>query len=327
VNHLQRFGAKTLIGDWLIYSSVWVLAKVVRRLPMRLAMFLGGGIGNLLYFTFKRRRQIALQNLQIVFGTEKSDAERKKICRENFRNLGKTAIEFLRFPKLTFHNIWREVTVEGKENLVRALDLGKGVIVFLPHFGNWELLALVYGALIPNRAKAIALPIRNEFLNTLIWKYRQHLSLKLIPRKQAGKEALRALRDNFAVGFFADQNAGREGVFVDFFGKHASTARGPTTLALKTGAPILFSIDVRQSDDRHRVFISPPVELEISGNFELDVQINTSRLVKILEDYIYQFPSQWLWLHNRWKTQPDTQWHVKSQFRKRRERVVQHDET
>ena len=298
-------GAKTLIGDWLIYSSVWVLAKVIRRLPKRLAMFLGGGIGVLLYFTSKRRRQIALENLQIVFGTEKSDAERKEICRENFRNLGKTAIEFLRFPKLTFDNIWGEVTVEGKENLIRALDLGKGVIVFLPHFGNWELLALVYGVLIPNRAKAIALPIKNEFLNTLVWKYREHLSLKLIPRKQAVREALRALRDNFAVGFFADQNAGRDGVFVDFFGKHASTARGPATLALKTGAPILFSIDVRQSDDRHRVFISPPVELEISGNFEQDVQINTAHLVKILEGYIHQFPSQWLWLHNRWKTQPD----------------------
>ena len=304
VNHLQRFGVKALIGEWLIYIYVWVLAAAVRRLPKRLAMFMGSVIGDLFYFTCRRRRQIALENLQIVFGTEKSDAERKKICRENFRNLGKTAIEFLRFPKLTFDNIWREVDVEGKENLIRSLDLGKGVIVFLPHFGNWELLALVYGVLIPNRAKAIALPIRNEFLNSLVWKYREHLSLKLIPRKQAVSQALRALRDNFAVGFFADQNAGRDGVFVDFFGKHASTVRGPATLALKTGAPILFSVNVRQCDDRHRVFISPPVELEISGDFEQDVQINTTRLLKILEGYIRQYPAQWLWLHNRWKSQP-----------------------
>ena len=268
-------------------------------------MFLGSGIGVFYYFAAKRRRQIALENLQIVFGNEKSDAERKGICRGHFRNLGKTAIEFLRFPKLTYDNIWREVAVEGKENLIGALDRGKGVIVFLPHFGNWELLALVYGVLIPNRAKAIALPIKNELLNSFVWKYRQQLGLKLIPRKRAVRETIRALRNNFAVGFFADQNAGRDGVFVDFFGKYASTVRGPATLALKTGAPILFSIDVRQRDDRHRVFISPPVELEISGDFEQDVRINTTRLLKILEGYIHQYPAQWLWLHNRWKTQPD----------------------
>ena len=305
VNHLQRFGAKSLIGEWLIYCCVRILAAIARRLPKRLAMFLGDGIGNWLYFISKRRRKIALDNLRIVFGAERSCRERKEICRENFRNLGKTAMEFLRFPDLTFDNIWREVTVEGKENLINALDTGKGAIVFLPHFGNWELLALVYGVLIPNRAKAIALPIKNRFLNSLVWKYRQHLSLKLIPRQQAVRGALRALRDNFAVGFFADQNAGRDGVFVDFFGRHASTVRGPATLALKTGAPILFSIAVRQSDDRHRVFISPPIKLETSGDFEQDVQMNTARLLKMLEGYIRQFPSQWLWLHNRWKTQPE----------------------
>lgn len=268
-------------------------------------MFLGSGIGVLYYFAAKRRRQIALENLQLVFGCEKSDAERKEICLGHFRNLGKTAIEFLRFPKLTDNNIWREVAVEGKENLIGALDGGKGAIVFLPHFGNWELLALVYGVLIPNRAKAIALPIKNEFLNSFVWKYRQQLGLKLIPRKRAVRETIRALRNNFAVGFFADQNAGKDGVFVDFFGKKASSVRGPATLALKSGAPILFSIDVRQHDDRHRVIISPPVELEISGDFEQDVRINTTRLLKILESYIHQYPSQWLWLHNRWKTQPD----------------------
>lgn len=294
-----------MICDRLVHWSVWVIAAAARRLPKQLAMFLGSGIGVLYYFAAKRRRQIALENLQLVFGCEKSDAERKEICLGHFRNLGKTAIEFLRFPKLTDNNIWREVAVEGKENLIGALDGGKGAIVFLPHFGNWELLALVYGVLIPNRAKAIALPIKNEFLNSFVWKYRQQLGLKLIPRKRAVRETIRALRNNFAVGFFADQNAGKDGVFVDFFGKKAASVRGPATLALKSGAPILFSIDVRQHDDRHRVIISPPVELEISGDFEQDVRINTTRLLKILESYIHQYPSQWLWLHNRWKTQPD----------------------
>ena len=209
------------------------------------------------------------------------------------------------------------MTVEGKEHLIGALNQGKGAIVFLPHFGNWELLALVYGALIPDRAKAIAFPLKNRHLNALVSQYRERLSLKLITRRQAVRETLRALKGGYAVGFFADQNAGREGVFVDFFGKPASAVRGPATLALKTGAPLLLSMDIRQPDDRHHVIITPAIDLEISGDLEQDVQINTAHILKILETYIRQYPDQWLWTHNRWKTQPDPKWQMKRQIRKR----------
>ena len=277
---------------------------------------LGSSLGDLLYFVLKKRRHIALKNLQIAFGDEMSADERAKICRRSFQQIGKTAIEFLRFPKLTFDNVWEEVTVDGKEHLIQALNQGKGAIVFLPHFGNWELLAMVYGALIPNRAKAIAFPLKNRYLNALVSQYREQLSLKLITRRQAVRETLRALKENYAVGFFADQNAGREGVFVDFFGKQASAVRGPATLALKTGAPLLLSMAIRQPGDRHHVLIMPEVDLEISGDLEQDVQINTAHILKILETYIRQYPDQWLWTHNRWKTQPDPRWQMKRQNRK-----------
>ncbi len=277
---------------------------------------LGSGLGNLLYFVLKKRRRIALENLQIAFGDEMSTDEQAQICRRSFQQIGKTAIEFLRFPQLTFDNIWEEVTVEGKEHLIQALNRGKGAIVFLPHFGNWELLALVYGALIPDQAKAIAFPLKNRYLNALVSQYRERLSLQLITRRRAVRETLRALKENYAVGFFADQNAGREGIFVHFFGKPASAVRGPATLALKTGAPLLVSMDIRQPDDRHHVLITPAIDLEISGDLEQDVQTNTVHILKILEAYIRQYPDQWLWTHNRWKTQPDPQWQMKRQIRK-----------
>ena len=197
------------------------------------------------------------------------------------------------------------------------MNQGKGAIVFLPHFGNWELLALVYGALIPDRAKAIAFPLKNGYLNALVSQYRERLSLRLITRRRAVRETLRALKENYAVGFFADQNAGREGVFIDFFGKPASAVRGPATLALKTGATLLLSMDIRQPDDRHHVLITPAIDLEISGDIEQDVQINTEHILKILEAYIRQYPDQWLWTHNRWKTQPDLKWQMKRKIRKR----------
>ena len=304
--------------DWSTAFIIRILAVIIRWLPKGYALMLGSSLGCFLYLALKKRRRIALENLQIAFGAEMSADERAQICRESFKQIGKTAIEFLRFPKLTFENIWNEVTVEGKEHLIGALNQGKGAIVFLPHFGNWELLALVYGALIPDRAKAIAFPLKNRYLNTLVSQYRERLSLKLITRRQAVRETLRALKGGYAIGFFADQNAGREGVFVDFFGKPASAVRGPATLALKTGAPLLLSMDIRQPDDQHHVVITPEIDLEISGDLEQDVQTNTAHILKILETYIRQYPDQWLWTHNRWKTQPDPRWQMKRQIRKSR---------
>ena len=130
------------------------------------------------------------------------------------------------------------------------------------------------------------------------------MSLKLIPRKRAIRETLGALKNNNAVGFFADQNAGPEGIFVNFLGKSASAARGPATLALRTGAPLIFSLSIRQPDDHHHVYISPPIHPNPSDDFERDVETYTGQMLNHLEAYIHKYPEQWLWLHNRWKTQP-----------------------
>ena len=290
--------------DRCVYRIVSLFGWGCRQLPKSWTLQLGHGIGLLFYYLVKKRRKIALNNLQIAFGSERTAEQRKEICKASFINVGKTCIEFLRFSKLNAENIWNEVTVAGRENLHAALESGKGAIVFLAHFGNWELLSLVYGALIPNRAKAIAFPLKNDLLNTYIWQQRERMSLKLIPRKQAVRETLRALKNNEAVGFFADQNAGPEGVFVEFLGKLAAAVRGPAVLALKTGAPLLFSLDVRQPDDRHHVYISSPIYTEPSDDFEQDVEQYTTQMLKQLETYIHKYPEQWLWLHNRWKTQP-----------------------
>ncbi|MCY4401338.1 MAG: lysophospholipid acyltransferase family protein [Candidatus Poribacteria bacterium] len=290
--------------DSLVYQTVMFFGWICRLLSNKWAMSLGTVIGKLLFRILKKRRQIALSNLQIAFGNDINEERQREICKASFINFSKTIIEFMRFSKLTPENMWNNVTVDGVEHLNRALDKGKGAIVFLPHFGNWELLSLVYGLLIPNRAKAIAFPLKNAKLNDYVWQSRELMSLELIPRKNAIRSTLRALKNNDAVGFFADQNAGEQGVFIEFFGKHASTAKGPVAIALKTDAPILFSLDIRQPNNQHQVHISPPIYMEPSNDTEHDIEKYTTILMKKLEKYIEQYPEQWLWLHNRWKTQP-----------------------
>ena len=132
--------------------------------------------------------------------------------------------------------------------------------------------------------------------------------LKIIRKRRATKYVLKALRDNYIVGFIADQNAGREGVFVEFFGKLASTARGPVAIALKTGAPLILSFDIRLPNDQHRLIITEPMELTVTGDLDKDVACNTAKLRSEFEKQIRRYPCQWMWQHDRWKTRPDAKW-------------------
>jgi len=267
-----------------------------------------------MYSLLKSRRKIAMSNLRLAFGNEKTESELKRIAKESFHNLGKNIVEFLRFPLLNKQNLWDLVTVEGRENVENARKLRRGVIVFIAHLGNWELLAPTYSALFP-RTVVIAFPLKNQYLDKMVNKYRCWFGLEIIRKRLATKYVLKALKDNYIVGFIADQNAGREGVFVEFFGQLASTARGPVAIALKTGAPLILSLDIRLPNDRHRLIITPPMKLAHTGNLDDDVACNTAKLMAELEEYIRRYSCQWMWQHDRWKTYPDAKWMSKRRQR------------
>lgn len=276
---------------------------VVRRLSFRAALRLGAKLGRLLAVLVKKRREIAMSNLSLAFGKRKSQSEIRQIAIECFENVGKNIVELLRFPCLNSENIWNYVKIVGMENIEKGFEKGHGIIVFIPHFGNWELLALVYGASL-ERSAAIAFLLKNPYLNKLVESYRSRFGLRLIPKKNAIRQVMRLLRENYGIGFLADQNAGKNGIFIDFFGKPASFERSPITLALRTNAEIFFSIDIRQPDDRHVVLIEPISVERTGGSLEDDLAFNTKKVARKLEEYILRYPPQWLWIHNRWKTQP-----------------------
>lgn len=291
------------VKHFTVYLSVVIVGFIVRRLSLNTALRIGEKMGILLAVLVKKRRKIALSNLQLAFEKEKTKREINEIAVKCFENIGKNIIEFMRFPCLNLEDFWNCVSIVGKENIERELERGNGVIIFSPHFGNWELQALFYGVLLKKSA-AIAFPLKNQYLNQLVESYRSHFGLKIISKKSAIRQSMRLFRENYGIGFLADQNAGKNGIFIDFFGKLASFERSPITLALRTDASIVFSIDIRQPDDRHVIFIEP-VLVEKTGNLEEDIILNTRKIAKKLEEYIRRYPSQWLWVHNRWKTQPE----------------------
>ena len=119
---------------------------------------------------------------------------------------------------------------------------------------------------------------------------------------------IRRLRRGEAVAILMDQNVGwRKGVFVDFFGHRACTNKGMALLALETGAAVVPTFGWRKQDDSHSVQLSPAVPLIDTGDREKDILANTARYTKIIEEAVRAHPSQWFWLHKRWKSRPPSE--------------------
>jgi len=286
-----------------IYMLVVAVGFIVRRLPRSAALRLGTGIGSLLYRFVKRRRQIALNNLKMAFGDEREDEELKQIARASFQNMGKTLAEFLRLPKYSREHLLNLVQIDGIENLYNAMTAGKGVILVSAHLGNWEF-GLHVIAMLTNNISGVVQKLNHHRLDRLLNSYRTGHGVEVIERGTAVRPILRRLRQGRGIAIMSDQNAGDGGVFVDFFGIPASTPRGPIMFALRTGASVIYIFDIRQDDDSHLLTMSKPLELKISGDLETDIKVNTARVTKHLEEVIRKYPSQWLWMHNRWKTKP-----------------------
>jgi KDO2-lipid IV(A) lauroyltransferase len=198
------------------------------------------------------------------------------------------------------------VSIEGRENLERALARGKGVILVSAHFGNFPLL-LGRLALEGYKAAGIMRPMRDSRVEKIFLDKRTKFGVKTIysqPRNVCVNNTIQSLRNNELVFIPIDQNFGTAGVFVRFFGKQAATATGPIILAQRTGAALLPCFIVRQIDDTHKIIFEPYFELESGKEARETIAINTQKLTDIIERYIRNYPAEWGWIHRRWKSQP-----------------------
>jgi len=273
-------------------------------LPRPLAYRAGNLAARLGYILARRQREVGIHNLRMVL-PELSDAERRRIIRGVFTNLGRLLVEFSHFPELNRGNIASLVEYEGLQHYLNAVSRGRGTIFLTAHIGAWELSPLAH-ALAGHPLKFLTRPIDNPRVDRLVTRYRSLGGNQVVRRKDAMREVLRALRNNESVGFLIDQNTTRsEGAFVDFFGIPASTTTGVATIALRTGATVVPAfMRWEPSRRRHVLHFDPPIDLVATGNREADAVENTRRFNEVLETFVRKAPDQWLWIHKRWKTRP-----------------------
>jgi Kdo2-lipid IVA lauroyltransferase/acyltransferase len=291
--------------DWIGYGAVRAAVGALGALPLGWAMRIVELFALLAYVFDRPHRRVGMRNLEIAF-PEKSLAERRRILRGSFLNLGRTVAELAHLPRLGVAELRDMVRFDDEavwSDLMRRAP-ETGCIIMSGHFGNWELLAFangMFGHPISMVHRTIANPLVDRWLNAL----RERAGTRLIRKKHASAGILRALRSHEILVLPFDQNSTRGlGVFVDFFGLAASTNSGIARLALRTGVPVVPAFVVREGRSTHRVHVLPDIQVERSGDSETDVRMNTQRLSDIFEAMVRRHPEQWLWMHKRWKTRP-----------------------
>ena len=272
-------------------------------LPWRVMLLAGAALGELLYWLWPVMRRRVLANMQFAFQGEKSAAELVSLARATYRHYGKVVLEMVSSLRLPEARLDRLVKMEGIEHAHAAIAQGRGVIVVSAHLGNWELAAS-QARLFPTRLNAVARDQKGQQATHFLTRSRLLRGIHLVPRRNGYQLALKRLQCKEAVAFLMDLNAGYKGLFVEFFGRLASTHRGPAALALETGAPILFCFPRRNPDDTHTVLILPPFEVRRTGNTERDLLYNTAALTRVIEQQVRAYPDQWWWFQRRWKHRP-----------------------
>ena len=287
----------------LEYLLLIGFSRLVCALPLSAALTLGRAFGIFIGRVVRYRRKVALENLRKAFGTEKDEAELRRILRGVYRHFGQMLVEFCRFPVLSGRRIERLVTMEHPEILEEAAQRGNGVVLVSGHFGNWEMMA----AAIAHKGypmRGLVANQRNTAVGDLMDRFRRSVQVEPIRVGVSVKDVLRALSRGEIVAIISDQNAGRRGVFVDFFGRPTSTPQGAATIALKRDVPIVLGFSVRQPGGRHRVVLERFPDPDHFPDGSEGVRVATQLYTERLEQYIRRYPEQWLWLHRRWKSSP-----------------------
>lgn len=289
--------------EYILFAS---LQSLISNLPEKVAYSLGVFIGKIYFQVDKKHRIIARENIEksnIVADSDTID----RIIRSTYHNLTLNFVEFIRTANNDEEWFLKHIKIEGEEKLKAALATGKGVIMLMCHFGNWELMPhfMSYWAKKNNVEKslyAVARPMKNPHTEKIVYNLRASASVKFLPKKNVILHLIAVLRENQIIGILGDQNSGKEGLFMDFLGQEASVNPSPVIMAMKTNAVILPFFTIREDSFNHKMIFEDHLEIEKTGDFQLDVYRNLERCTAIIEKYVHKYPAQWLWLHRRWKT-------------------------
>jgi KDO2-lipid IV(A) lauroyltransferase len=276
-------------------------AVVARALPepigAPLARWVARGVG--LAFMRARVRQVE-RNLRRVHGAGFDGPALRRSVAATFDSYGRYFYELFRLPGTSKEWIDAHTDVTGAEHIAAAMAGGAGVVLALPHLGNWDFA----GAWLAGQGYAVAVvaePVEPPELFEWFVETRERLGMRVIALSpSAGSEALAALRSNEALCLLCDRDLTGDGVEVEFLGERTTLPAGPATLALRSGAPLLPAGCYFRPEGRQRIEIQGPIETRRAGRIRDDVARVTQDLADRFADLIRAQPEHWHLLQPNW---------------------------
>lgn len=290
--------------DFALYVALRLVSMALLCFPVNLNMATARLLGSFWFAVNRRHRQRILGNLRRSFPgwTEKEYRRLGRISMQGFPMLG---VEVFFTPRLIRLDSWHHYI--RLNNFTEVLDLltrHKGLIMLTGHYGNWEILGYMLATL-GFETTSVARPLDNPYVNEWLLGVRERMGQRIVDKKGATTEVGPILDEGGTVAFIADQNAGPKGMFVDFFGRKASTYKSIGLLAMEYELPVVvgyarridgkFLFDVGVQD------IIYPADWKSQDD---PLRYITQRYTKGIEDFVRAEPGQYLWVHRRWKTRP-----------------------
>lgn len=300
---LKRFRRNA--GLVLLSPLLYTIILLFRILPIKWTRAFSVFVGRCFYLMAPKSRTYALDNLNMVYGNEKSKKEIEIMAKAVFIEEIKSFFDYIAYSHVkSKKKYFSFIEVIGEEHLRNAYKQGKGVICLIPHLSSWEFAAIT-PPMLGYETSAASKRIKIKPLELLMVKFRGRRGMKNITREGSYPKLVDALKKGECLILMIDQDTKVKSVFVDFMGKQAYTPLGASRLALDTGALIVPMAMTRKENDNYRFIIYPELPVVQTGNVEADLKENTQRQTKVIEDIVRTYPTQWVWMHRRWKTTPE----------------------
>lgn len=291
--------------DYAVYLVVRLIVALGQMMTIEQSYAFARFLARILYHFDVRHRQVAAENLKHAFGDRYNDAQRDQITREVYEHFCMMIMEMLHIPRKLHPTNWRKrITLVGHQQVLDRLLDGGPMIMVTGHFGNWEMAGYLFGVFgFPTNS--VARTLDNPYLDAFLRRFRERTGQKLISKNGGYDQMLQVLRDGQILGFIADQDAGQRGLFVEFFGRPASSHKAIALLAIEHQIPILAGSARRIGPGfRYEVRLDALLDPRDGAGTTDDVRWLTQGYASALEHAVRLSPEQYLWLHRRWKHQP-----------------------
>jgi len=313
--------------DKLLYFVARTVISLLQALPLRVVARLGQMGGQLAYMLDARHRKVALNNLTMCFGREKSTAEIRALARENFRRIGENFACAAKTASMTHEELKPFVEFAGDKKILSppAGQAPPSIIVAIGHFGNFELYAR-FGQFCPAFQCATTYRgLRQPSLNRLMQDMRERSGCLFFERRTDGAALKAAMsRPGLMLGLLADQHGGNSGLRFPFLGQDCSTSPAPAVFALRYGCALHTGICYRVGLARWRIEGGPEILTHENGA-PRETEAIMREVNQAFEEAVRRDPANWFWVHNRWKPAKPPGWKM-ARLAARRARRAQAEE-